>query len=185
MKPARPVVLWGVKHCGKSTLGAALAERWGIPLVDTDRLLEEEFARRNGRSASTREIFRELGEEAFRRFEADTVASLSGGSVCRVIALGGGAAVNPFLPAEVLRDLGFRVFLDVSDEVAFARVLRGGLPPFLAGAPDPFAEFQRINAARRPGYLAAADLVFLVTGERPVAEVAAELAGRIEEEINR
>ena len=94
MKPARPVVLWGVKHCGKSTLGAALAERWGIPLVDTDRLLEEEFARRNGRSATTREIFRELGEEAFRRFEADTVASLSGGSVCRVIALGGGAAVG-------------------------------------------------------------------------------------------
>ncbi len=181
----RPVVLWGIKHCGKSTLGAALANRWRLPFLDSDRLLEEAFRIRTGRGLPTREIFRELGGEGFRRFEAETVDALAAEPRLRVVALGGGAAVNPFLRPGTLAALGFRVFLDVADEVAFARVLRGGLPPFLAGAEDPFAEFRRINAERRKGYLAGADLVFPIAGERPAAEVAAELAARIEEEMKR
>ena len=62
-RPTRPVVLAGIKHCGKSTLGRMLARRWNVPLVDTDLELEAEFARRTGRAAGSREIFRELGEE--------------------------------------------------------------------------------------------------------------------------
>ena len=75
-RPTRPVVLAGIKHCGKSTLGRMLARRWNVPLVDTDAELEAEFARRTGRAAGTREIFRELGEEAFRKLEAEVIRIL-------------------------------------------------------------------------------------------------------------
>ena len=89
-RPTRPVVLAGIKHCGKSTLGRMLARRWNVPLVDTDLELEAEFARRTGRAAGTREIFRELGEEAFRKLEAEVIRSLADSPEFRVIALGGG-----------------------------------------------------------------------------------------------
>ena len=66
----RSIVLAGIKHCGKSTLGALLARRYHAELTDTDRVLEECFQAENGRKLTTREIFLELGPEAFRRFEA-------------------------------------------------------------------------------------------------------------------
>ena len=36
----RSIVLAGIKHCGKSTLGALLARRSGAEFLDTDRMLE-------------------------------------------------------------------------------------------------------------------------------------------------
>ena len=73
----RSIVLAGIKHCGKSTLGALLARRYGVAFIDTDRELEERFRAESGRALATREIFRELGAEKFRKFEATVIGALA------------------------------------------------------------------------------------------------------------
>ena len=73
----RSIVLAGIKHCGKSTLGALLARRYGVEFIDTDRELEERFRAESGRELVTREIFRELGAEKFRKFEAAVIGALA------------------------------------------------------------------------------------------------------------
>ena len=194
--PSCPVVLCGVKHCGKSTLGALLAGEWHLPFLDTDTVLEEAYARRfpmdGVRRLGVREIFRRLGADEFRRFEAETVTALAnrerqdgvpgdGTKRAVVIATGGGVFSNPYLSEETLRGLGFTVFLDVGVEVAFQRVLRGGMPPFLADAADPRAKFEQICHERRKVFEKYADLIFPIEREVPARQQAAELALRIAE----
>ena len=66
MMPA--VVLVGPMGAGKSTVGAVLAARLGLPLHDTDAAVERD----QGRSVS--DIFVEDGEPAFRALERAEVA---------------------------------------------------------------------------------------------------------------
>lgn len=180
-KPERPVVLAGIKHCGKSTLGRLLARRWAIPFLDTDTELERDYARRTGRDLTCREIYRELGEREFRRLEADGIERLAHSRGIWVIALGGGAVNNPFLSLETLRSLGFGVWIDLGPELAYPRVVRRGLPPFLASFADPETEFRRICREREPFFTAFAQLRFRISSERPAERNAEELALTIEE----
>jgi len=185
MVPARSVVLAGIKHCGKTTLGRLLARHWGVPFLDTDAELEAEFAVRHKRSAGFRDIYRELGEEGFRRLEAEVIDALADGGSVRVIALGGGVVANPFLSPDALRKLGFGVWLDLKPEIAYPRILRRGLPPFLAGSADPEAEFRRICREREPKFRAFAELPFGIETEEPVETVAERLASAIEKEYSK
>ena len=63
-KEANPIFLVGMMGAGKSTVGKCLAERLGMDFVD----LDEELERRCGVSIPF--IFREEGEEGFRRRES-------------------------------------------------------------------------------------------------------------------
>ena len=77
------IILIGMPGCGKSAIGAQLAERLGKNFVDADVTLVQ----RTGRTIP--EIFASGGEDAFRKLETETLADL-----CResglVIATGGG-----------------------------------------------------------------------------------------------
>ena len=88
---AETIVLIGPPAVGKSTVGANLARRLGVPFIDVDQLIED----REQRAIS--EIFATDGESLFRAMELDaTLAALEGGGV---IALGGGAVTNATLRA--------------------------------------------------------------------------------------
>jgi shikimate kinase len=85
----RAVFLVGFMGSGKSSVGASLAGRLRWDFVDLDKSIES----REGSPIS--EIFRHLGEPAFRLAETSALCELTG-SLQRdtVVALGGGAFVQ-------------------------------------------------------------------------------------------
>ena len=139
------IALAGVKHCGKSTLGKLLAQKCGIAFIDSDIELEKHH------SKSTRELFRNVGEDEFRRLEAEEL-----GNIVRdcansgyVLSLGGGAVSNKFVTDELWNALGVSIMIDVSDKTAESRVFADGIPAYLEKESDPRAALLRINAQRK------------------------------------
>ena len=120
------VVLVGFMGAGKTTVGHIMAERLGLPFVDSDVLIEQ----RDGRAI--RDIFSAEGEPWFRQLEHDTVAGLVRGPEA-VVALGGGAVEDPRSRA-VLRNARV-VYLRVSYDEAMSRVQTDEFRPML-GRPD-------------------------------------------------
>src|SRR6266702_4683189 len=107
------VVLVGFMGAGKTTVGHIIAERLGLPFVDSDVLIEQRLGR------DIRDIFTTEGEGYFRQLEHVTVAGLVRGPEA-VIALGGGAVEDPRTRA-VLRNARV-VYLRVSYDEALSRV---------------------------------------------------------------
>ena len=156
------LILCGIKHCGKSTLGRGLAALLRIPFRDTDELLERAVG------VPVRAFFREAGEEAFRLRETEILKTLSGESP-QVISLGGGA-LEKEENASLIRALGTLIWCDTDEETAFKRVLRRGLPPFLADSPDPRKEFSERNWVRRALFARLCDVRFVPVPGLPAAE---------------
>lgn len=175
----KALVIGGIKHCGKSTLGRMTAHALHRPWRDTDRELE----RRNP-GKTTRELFRELGEDEFRRREAEAVTDLIRHDNAPVISLGGGAASNPYLDWNELRKNCRFIFLNVPPETAYQRVLRRGLPPFLEKETDPHSVFLAQCENRIARYRELADLELNIAEERPPQETAARIVKAITEEFS-
>ncbi|MEU4688586.1 shikimate kinase [Actinoplanes sp. NPDC023714] len=165
MAPA--VVLVGVMGAGKTTVGAALADRLGLPFADTDTVIEE----RAGKPIP--EIFVDDGEEAFRSLERQIVAE-SLETFAGVLALGGGAILDEGTRG-LLRSHRV-VFLTVELSDAIKRVGLGAGRPLLAI--NPRATLRHLMEQRRPLYLEVATHTVATDGRDP-AELAEEIAGLI------
>jgi shikimate kinase len=131
------IVLVGFMGAGKSTVGRALAERLGLPFVDSDHVIEQ------AEGKTVQEIFAADGEPAFRRLERFTIADLLRGPEA-VLALGGGAVEDPATRAGLA--VVPVVFLQV--DLAEALVRTGGDPcrPVLQ-RPDLLELFERRQVA--------------------------------------
>ena len=162
------VVLVGPPGSGKSTVGAALAARLGLPLHDTDAAIEAAA----GRSIS--DIFIEDGEPTFRELERAEVARAVE-QEDGVLALGGGAPVDP-LTEQVLAGQVV-VFLDAGIADASKRVGFDQSRPLLAV--NPRASWVRLMNERRPVYERVATHRVDTAGRIPdaVAEEIATLLG--------
>lgn len=155
------VVLIGMKHCGKSTIGRALAEREGCAFYDVDPMIEAMHACDRGERLSVRDIFSTYGEEYFHRIEGHVVCELylklDRPDSRSVVALGGRTALNTTV-LELLRAIGTTVYLRLKPETIYARIERAGLPPFLQGT-DPAGKFLKLYHEREPQYCRLADVV--------------------------
>jgi shikimate kinase len=80
-------IIIGPPGAGKSTVGALLAARLGVPFTDADSVIEETAGKPVG------DIFVQDGEAAFRDLERATAARLIGDDP-GVLALGGGAVLD-------------------------------------------------------------------------------------------
>jgi shikimate kinase len=163
------IVLTGFMGTGKSEVGRRLAARLGRAFVDTDQLVEREA----GKSVAA--IFADDGEPAFRARERDAVATAAAHRDA-VIAVGGGAVLDATNVAR-LREAGVVVCLSAAPETILRRVGDAAKRPLLAGG-DPRAAIERLLAARKPSYDAAADLT-VDTTERAVEDVVEEIRERI------
>ena len=81
------LILVGMPGCGKSSVGAIIAESLGREFLDAD----DEFTKMH--SITPADAIRTLGEEKFREMETETVASL-GKLSGKVIATGGGVVTR-------------------------------------------------------------------------------------------
>ncbi|MEU6210558.1 shikimate kinase [Streptomyces sp. NPDC090085] len=162
------VVLVGPMGSGKSTVGALLAERLGVPYRDTDA----DIVASQGRTVS--DIFVDEGEPYFRELERQAVAAAvaeHGG----VLALGGGAVLD-----EGTRGLlaGLPVaYLSMDVEEAVRRVGLGAARPLLAV--NPRRQWRELMEARRPLYTEVARVV-VPTDDRTPAEVAQAVLDALE-----
>ncbi|HEV8614317.1 MAG TPA: shikimate kinase [Methylomirabilota bacterium] len=123
--PAENVILVGFMGAGKSVCGKMLARRLGRCFVETDDMITG----RDGRSIA--DIFRQDGEEAFRRLEGEALEALALKSG-DVIATGGGLPCREGR-MDALRALGTVVWLQGDLEDLLARARRAGGRPMLAG----------------------------------------------------
>jgi shikimate kinase len=154
----RPIVLVGLMGAGKTSVGRRLAKLLKAPFVDAD----EEIVAAAGMSIA--DIFESFGEAAFRDLERRVVARLLD-EPPRVIALGGGAFVDPETRARVkatARSIWLRADLDT---LAKRTIRRQSIRPLLM-ADDPRLVLGRLMEQRHPLY-AEADLVVDSTQESP------------------
>jgi shikimate kinase len=153
-----PIVLLGIKHCGKTTLGRHLAHRINLPFVDTDQVILEQ----QGRTA--REVMVTGGKEALLTAEAAACATVAAqGSA--VIATGGGICDNS-AALDALSG-GIFVFIDVAEKTLCDRILCDSpLPAYIAqkhpaNDDDVRRIFHPLYEERRRLYLDIAALVFV------------------------
>lgn len=158
------VVLVGPPGSGKTTTGRALAALLSVGFHDTDEAVEA------GAGRSISDIFVEDGEAAFRDLERAEVARALD-EEDGVVALGGGAPVDPLTEARL--DGHTVVFLDVGIADAAKRVGFDRSRPLLAV--NPRASWVRLMNDRRPVYERVATHVVDTAG-RKVDDVAAEVA---------
>ncbi|MFJ3924393.1 shikimate kinase [Streptomyces sp. NPDC090022] len=153
---------------GKSTVGALLAERLGVPYRDTDA----DIVAAEGRAIS--DIFVDEGEPHFRALERAAVAAAVAEHT-GVLALGGGAVLD----AGTRALLSGRpvVYLSMDVEEAVRRVGLGAARPLLAI--NPRRQWRELMEARRPLYTEVARVV-VATDDRTPEEVAQAVLDALE-----
>ncbi|HSO68610.1 shikimate kinase [Tessaracoccus sp. MC1679] len=117
------IVLIGAPGAGKSTVGRRLAKKLGKTFVDVDQRIEEVVGK------PVAEIFADEGEAHFRALEQDATLELL--QTYDVIALGGGAVMNPAIRQAL--DGHDVIWLKVSIGQATRRVGMNTVRPLLLG----------------------------------------------------
>jgi shikimate kinase len=185
------ILITGPKHSGKSLCSQVLGKITGFEVVDLDELVEEQTGK------SPRTLFNE-GPEVFRKAEALALASLiqplqapleqeiSTQQKVRVqpngliIAAGGGLVDNSEAVALLLEFSGIShpklttVYLDVSAETAWQRIISDGeLPPFLK-TENPKETHLALHNRRAESYKALAQISISAENKAP-DEIAIEI----------
>jgi shikimate kinase len=138
------IFVYGPPGSGKSTVGAALAQALELPFSDLDAEVE------NAAGRSIAAIFQEEGEPAFRRLEREALLNTLSMNGERVVALGGGALLDPDLRERVI-DAGRVLLLGGAMPVLKQRVLSmADQRPLLHG--DAAARLESLLAEREAHY---------------------------------
>ena len=163
-------VLVGPMGAGKTTVGRILAERWDVGMRDTDHDVEAEAGK------SMQDIFVDDGEAHFRALERAAVSRALAEHE-GVLSLGGGAVLDP--ETRVALSGHPVVFLRVGLADASKRVGLGQGRPLLLG--NVRSRIKTLLEERTPIYESVAAVVVDTDGRAP-AEIAAEIATRLEEQ---
>ncbi len=139
----KPIVLVGMMGCGKSYIGKALANEFGLPFYDSDSLLEKQ----QGKSIT--QIFADDGEAHFRVLEKEVISDLLDRGLC-VIATGGGALTTAETLSKV-KSAGVSIWLNSDIDTIYERVKDDKTRPLL-DCENPKAKLEDLLLAREELY---------------------------------
>jgi shikimate kinase len=145
----RHVVLVGLPGAGKTSVGRRLSKELDRPFADADEQLELTAGQTIPR------IFRDRGEEEFRRLETEVLSDLLGRSAPIVIASGGGTVIHE-RNRVLMRDHAVVIWLRASAEFLVGRT-DPTFRPLLSE--DPLAAYSRLETERTGLYAEVADAV--------------------------
>jgi shikimate kinase len=148
-----------------------VSRQLGRPVLDLDAMIEAVAGK------SVREIFEDVGEDAFRELESAQLVGLSSAQPS-VVACGGGIVVRDE-NRSALKGMGLVVYLRVSAGETLARVGADSTRPLLVG-PNGVIAATRLLEARESLYAAVADVTIDTVG-RNVDEVANDVVEAIKE----
>lgn len=151
------VVLCGMMGCGKTTVAARIAARYGMTSVDTDA----EIVKKHGEINA---IFEKFGEEYFRTLEEEVVAEVAQTYSNAVISTGGGCVLREN-NVKNLKATGKIIYLRTQPETLVARVEGDTSRPLLKGGAR--QKIYSILDVRAPIYAAAADFIIDTDGLTP------------------
>ena len=164
-RPPNRIVLVGFMGSGKTTVGAALAERLGWEFRDLDRWIED----RHGLAVA--EIFRRHGEAFFR--EEERRAARAAAHLRRHVVAAGGGAFAAEATRALLQKGAVTVWLRCGENVLWRRLPHDGSRPLTADR----GRMRQLLAEREPSYRRA-DLAVDTSRAAP-----GEVARRIEEAV--
>jgi len=164
----RSIFLVGFMGAGKTSVGAAVADRLNLRFVD----LDEEISRQFGATIS--EIFIQRGEAVFRAAESDELVRIAGLDDV-VVATGGGAFSSDANREVIHRAGGVSVFLDLPWAVLRERLARDNSDRPMY---DDTNQARELFEERLPHYRRALVQVKLVGDEDPD-----RVAGRVVETL--
>ena len=141
----RRISLIGLRGAGKSTLGAALAERLEMPFLELDRLIEQE----SGLTLNL--IFDFRGQAGFRELERKCLEAVLQRYPCFVLATGGSLVSEPGTFERLLSSC-FTVWVRASAEEHMQRVIAQGDMRPMANNRDAMSDLKRILAERETLY---------------------------------
>ena len=152
----RPIILIGLMGCGKTTVGRELSKLLAMPFLDMDAVIEEQIGK------PIRDIFRDEGEQRFRLLETALLRYLldnmeSNRAGVPIISTGGGVVLRRE-NRQILRQLGFCIWLNVEIPTLLARTARSANRPLLAH-PNRRDILERLSCERAPLYKETAHLM--------------------------
>ena len=110
------IAIVGFMACGKTEVARVVAERLKVAMVDLDEVITSNHGR------SPAELIREEGESSFRQIETVNLQRVLDRDSTSVIALGGGAWIQP-ANRELLAAKGAKVvWLDTPFELCWKRI---------------------------------------------------------------
>ncbi len=142
------IILIGFMGSGKSSVGKELAKRMGYRFLDTDAVIEQE----EGQSIPA--VFEGKGEAYFRDRETGLLSELKDILRDTVLSTGGGMPLRE-QNRNLLRQLGFVVYLKAADATILRRLKGDRSRPLLAGEALE-VKVERLQRERGPIYQATA-----------------------------
>ena len=164
------IYLIGFMGTGKTTVSHSLAKRLDYEEIDTDARISSQ------QEKSITEIFKTLGEQAFRDMETMLLQELQT-AVRNIISCGGGMAMRERNTA-LMKKNGIIVLLTAEPETILSRIRGDHGRPVLNGNMN--VEYIRTLLEQRNPYYQAAGDVVIATDGRTAEEIAEEIVKKIQ-----
>ncbi|AMN44494.1 helix-turn-helix transcriptional regulator [Rhodoplanes sp. Z2-YC6860] len=141
----RRIGLVGLRGAGKSTLGKLLAEKLGVPFIELNRKVEQEYG------ATVPLLIEMSGIATFRRYERACLERAIAENESAVIATAGGIVSNPETYGLLLRRT-HTVWISAQPEEHMGRVMKQGDFRPMAKNREAMADLHSILESRRADY---------------------------------
>ena len=112
---SKSIVLTGLMGSGKSAIGKVLSKMMGVPLSDTDKIIEKEVGK------TIYEIFNESGEKYFRQVEEKVVGRVLD-KTAHIISTGGGSILSS-KTRNAIKSKSFSIWVQCNVNIISNRIL--------------------------------------------------------------